>query len=104
VKENECGKEVMGGTQGSGESRSGPLERFLRTPDENDRKRPLLTEAEVADFLRVSREAILRFKRDGVDPIPCFKAGRRYLYEPGEVLRWAKRQATRVQKKYARTY
>lgn len=72
--------------------------------DQNDSKKGLLTEAEISAFLRVSREAILRFKRDRVDPIPCFKAGRRYLYEPSEVLRWAKRQATRVQKKYQQSY
>ena len=72
--------------------------------DANNDKKGLLTEAEIADFLRVSREAILRFKRDRVDPIPCFKAGRRYLYEPSEVLRWAKRQATRVQKKYQQPF
>ena len=77
---------------------------FLPMLDENLEKRSLLTEAEVAGFLRVSREAILRFKRDAVDPIPCFKAGRRYLYEPSEVLRWAKRQAVRIQKKYLRSY
>jgi helix-turn-helix protein len=56
----------------------------------------LLTEEEAAGFLRVSREAILRLKRDEVDPIPCYKVGRRYLYDPKEVLRWARRRADRV--------
>lgn len=65
-------------------------------------KKQLMTEEEACDFLRVSREAIFKFRRDQVDPIPCFKAGRRYLYDPSEVLRWAKRQAERVLKKYRR--
>ena len=62
----------------------------------------LLTEAETSRFLRVSRVAILKFRRDPVDPIPCFKIGRRYLYDPAEILRWAKRQAARAQKDYGR--
>ena len=91
-------------TEGLADGRHLELEHFLHMPDESVNKKPLLTEAEAADFLRVAREAILRFKRDGVDPIPCFKAGRRYLYEPAEVLRCAKRQAVRKQKKYLRSY
>jgi hypothetical protein len=64
----------------------------------------LLTEEEACKFLRISRVGILKRKRDRIDPIPCYKVGRRYLYEPGEVLRWAKRQAERVQKKFLKTY
>ena len=50
----------------------------------------LLTEDEVARLLRVSREAILKFKRDKLNPIPCLRVGRRYLYEECEVLEWAR--------------
>jgi hypothetical protein len=56
-----------------------------------------MTEAEACRFLRVSRVAILKFRRNPLDPIPCFKVGRRYLYERGDLLKWAKRQATRAQ-------
>ena len=58
--------------------------------------RGLLTEEEICELLRVSREAILKFKRDPIDPIPCFKAGRRFLYDQNQVLRWAKRHADRA--------
>ncbi len=60
--------------------------------------RKLLTEVELCELLRVSREAVLKFRRDTVDPIPHFKAGRRYLYDEGEVLKWAKRSAGRATK------
>lgn len=60
----------------------------------------LLTESEVCTFLRVSREAVLKFRRCTVDPIPCLKAGRRYLYDALEVTKWARRQAERAHKKH----
>ena len=56
----------------------------------------LLTEKEICEFLRVSREGIKRFKRDLTDPIPFLRAGRRFLYDPSEVLKWARRQARRA--------
>lgn len=63
----------------------------------------LLTEAEICELLRVSREAVLKFRRHPNDPIPCLKAGRRYLYDTGKVLRWAERQADRARLKATRS-
>jgi excisionase family DNA binding protein len=60
--------------------------------------RALLTEKEACEFLRISREAILKFRRDMKDPIPYLKVGRRYLYEESEVVKWAKRNARRAGK------
>ncbi len=56
----------------------------------------LLTEEEVCELLRVSRDAISKFRHDRLDPIPCFRAGRRWLYDREKVLRWAARAAKRV--------
>lgn len=56
----------------------------------------LLTEAEVAKYLRVSRDAIRRFRRRELDPIPCMKIGRRYLYDVVEVRRYGQKQAHRA--------
>ena len=55
----------------------------------------LSTEAEAMRFLRVSREAMLKFRRDSLDPIPHAKVGRRYLYDLRKVLAWAERRAVR---------
>lgn len=52
----------------------------------------LLTEEQLCRLFRVSRDAVLRFKRDPLDPIPFLKLGRRYLFELDAVLRWARRQ------------
>lgn len=60
----------------------------------------LLTEQEACELLRVSREAILKFKRDSLDPIPFLKAGRRYLYDEAEIMKWAKRNARRAAKRF----
>lgn len=60
----------------------------------------LMTEAEACRFLRVSRVAVLKFRRNPLDPIPCFKVGRRYLYERGDLLKWAKRQAARAHREH----
>ena len=62
-------------------------------------RKSLLTEEEACKFLRISREAILKFKRDTVDPIPHLKAGRQSLYEESEILKWAKRNARRAAKR-----
>ena len=78
-------------------------ERTLRVVDRNcavKRRqrlvpRELLREEEACRLLRISREAILRFKRDQVNPIPHLKVGRRFLYEEHEVIGWAKRSAKR---------
>ncbi len=55
-----------------------------------------LTEDELCNYLSLSREAVRKMRRDPVDPIPCFKAGRRYLNRVDEVERWARRQAERA--------
>ena len=60
----------------------------------------LLTEKEVAVFLRVSREAITKFKRLPSDPLPYMKAGRRCLYDTKYVLAWAERNAKREQVRF----
>lgn len=64
----------------------------------------LLTEKEVAVFLRVSREAITKFKRLGTDAIPYMKAGRRCLYDPSRVLAWAERNAMHEQGRFTKTH
>ncbi|MGH7754075.1 MAG: hypothetical protein ACREN5_14815 [Gemmatimonadales bacterium] len=43
--------------------------------------------------LSVSRKAVQRFRQDPVDPIPCLKVGRRFLYRVEEVEGWARRRA-----------
>jgi hypothetical protein len=53
----------------------------------------LLTEKEIARYLRVSRDAITRFKRRRNDPIPFEKAGRRCLYDLAAVRAWTRRSA-----------
>jgi excisionase family DNA binding protein len=59
-----------------------------------DPNRPL-TEDEVCELLRISKETLLKAKRDPLDPIPYKKVGRRYLYDRTEVMRWATRQGER---------
>jgi hypothetical protein len=55
----------------------------------------LLTEIELCRFLRVSRDAVVKFRKDLSDPIPYLKVGRRHLYNEDEVLKWARRAAKR---------
>ena len=38
-----------------------------------------------AKTLRVARGTITKYKRDTVNPIPCMKIGRRYLYDLDKV-------------------
>lgn len=59
------------------------------------RLRKLLTEEELSELLRVSRDALAKFRRDREDPLPFMMAGRRYLYDEAQVLKWATRQARR---------
>ena len=58
-------------------------------------KQKLLTEKEVVDLLRVSQEAIKRFRELADFPIPHYKVGRRYLYDGEAVLSWAEENAKR---------
>jgi hypothetical protein len=60
----------------------------------------MLTEEELCIIFHVSRETILKSKRDPIDPIPCHKFKRRYLYDLAEVLRWTKRSAERALRPY----
>ena len=55
----------------------------------------LLTEKEVLSLLRVSQEAIKRFRELEDFPIPHYKVGRRYLYDRAAVLSWAEANARR---------
>ncbi len=57
----------------------------------------LMTEAEVAAFIQVNRDAVRKFRRQKIDPLPCGKPGRRYLYDREAVWRWATREAERTQ-------
>lgn len=54
-----------------------------------------MTEEELCDFLHVSREAVYRFRSYSEDPIPYLRAGRRYLYEQDQVLKWLRREGQR---------
>lgn len=56
---------------------------------------PLLTEAELAKLLHIGRNTLTRLKRDPVNPIPCLKVGRRYLYDLNKVKAWMARNAER---------
>jgi hypothetical protein len=79
------------------------MERTTRHPTRTDKSQAaaelprLLTEKEIARYLRVSRDAITRFKRHCHDPIPYEKAGRRCLYDIAAVRAWTRRNATRDQ-------
>lgn len=52
-----------------------------------------MTETEACNFFSLSREAIRKLRKAPVDPLPCLKAGRRYLYKAEEVERWMRRKA-----------
>lgn len=54
-----------------------------------------LTEEEVCEWLHISREGLLRLKRDKLDPIPARKYGRRFVYLESEVKKWGERQYRR---------
>jgi hypothetical protein len=56
----------------------------------------LMTRREVARYLRVSLDGIRTLQRREVDPLPVLMAGRRFLYERREVLKWARREANRA--------
>ena len=62
----------------------------------------LLTEAQLCAALHVSREAVLRLRRDPVDPIPCMRAGRRFLYDLERVKAWMERRAGRARPRVTR--
>lgn len=47
----------------------------------------LLTRRECAEFLRISLSGLDRLIHDRERPLPKIKVGRRFLFEPGEVLR-----------------
>ena len=54
----------------------------------------LLTLDEISSLLRVNRESIRKFMK-AEDPLPFMKVGRRYLFNPEKVFRWAERQGKR---------
>ena len=46
----------------------------------------LLTRKELAEVLRLSLDGVDKLIHHPSDPIPCYKAGRRYLFKLDEVL------------------
>jgi hypothetical protein len=48
-----------------------------------------LTEDEFCARYRVSRDAARTLRRDALDPLPCLRVGRRFLYDPKQVEAWA---------------
>jgi hypothetical protein len=59
--------------------------------------RALLTEKELIETLRISRETAIKMRRDPKDPIPAFRVGRRILYSLDAVLEWAARRERRLE-------
>ncbi len=57
-----------------------------------------LTEEEFFSRYRVSRDAARKLRHDAANPLPCFRVGRRYLYDPVKVETWASRAAERARK------
>ena len=55
----------------------------------------LLTEVECAKYLRINRNSLKKFRNQRQDPLPYLKVGRRILYEPDKVVKWAARSAKR---------
>jgi len=55
----------------------------------------LLTEDEICEWLHISKECLLKLKRDPLDPLPYMKVGRRFLFDPEKVTKWGERQAKR---------
>lgn len=53
----------------------------------------LLTRREAAEFLRVSLPAIDKYLRDRIDPVPCLKMGKRFLFTREDLVDWGRRQA-----------
>ena len=54
-----------------------------------------LTEEEACQLLHISREAMLKFKRDPVNAPPALKVGRRYLYDIEKLITWAEKNFKR---------
>jgi len=55
-----------------------------------------MTENQLCALLHVGRDAVRRFRRDRLDPLPAMKVGRRYVYDPDAIRRWAERHAERA--------
>jgi hypothetical protein len=63
----------------------------------SDDEVPLLTRKRAAEFLRglgypVTLNMLVKAAFEGTGPQPAYKFGKRFLYTPDEVLRWAKRR------------
>jgi hypothetical protein len=54
------------------------------------------TRRQTAQIMRVSLDGLDRRIHDPVDPIPCLKLGRRFLFIPSEVIAYGRRQAQRA--------
>ena len=55
----------------------------------------LMTRRECAEYLRISIDGLNALVHRNDDPLPRMEAGRRFLFDPTEVLAWARRQADR---------
>ena|SRR6266508_4563632 len=62
------------------------------------RKR-LMTEAELREWLGISRDTITRYRRDPINPIPNYNYGKTYKYDEEEVRKWGKRNSLRIWKR-----
>ncbi len=60
----------------------------------------LLTRREAARYLRVSLDGLDRFLRDPVDPLPGLRAGRRWLFRPADLEKWAERAGKRARPRH----
>ena len=66
-------------------------------PADSSRPSPpsgLLTRPELAEFLRVSVNAVDKFVHDRNDPVPHYKFGRKLLFNLAEVLEWCRTTRT----------
>ena len=52
----------------------------------------LLTRIETADYLRISLDGLHRLIHRSDHPLPLLKAGRRFLFSPEAIIRWAQEE------------
>jgi hypothetical protein len=67
-----------------------------RAREAREESRTYMTETQACALLHVGRDAPRRFRRQPIDPLPALKIGRRYVYDPATVRRWAERAAERA--------
>ena len=52
----------------------------------------LLTRIEAAEYLRISLDGLDRLIHRSDHPLPLLKAGRRFLFSPEAIIRWAQEE------------